>query len=47
MMSMNLNDTAILNILGVDYRHVINRISKNKAVNLLQNANLSKKEGTL
>ena len=28
MMSMNLKDTAILNIRGVDYRCINNRISK-------------------
>ena len=30
---MNLNDIAILNIHGVDYRCIINRISKSEAAN--------------
>ena len=34
MMSMNLNDNAILNIYGVGYRRIINRTRKGKAVNL-------------
>ena len=33
MMSMNLNNIAILNIHGVDYRFVINGISKSEAIN--------------
>ena len=40
MMSINLNDLAILNIHSVDYRFIINKISKSEAVNLLQNADL-------
>ena len=36
IMSMNLNDSAILNIYGVGYRCIINEISKIKAVNLLK-----------
>ena len=40
MMPINLNDIAILNICGVDYRCIINRISKREEVNLLQNADL-------
>ena len=46
MMSMNLNDIAVLNIHGLDYRCIINRISESEAVNLLQNADLSEKSGT-
>ena len=34
MLSINLNDTAILNIPGFDYRCILNRISKSDAVNL-------------
>ena len=45
--SMNLNEVAILKIRGVDYRCIIKRISKNDALNLLQNADLSEKGGTL
>ena len=44
---MNLSDIATLNIHGVDYCRVINGISKSKALNLLQNADLNKKIGTL
>ena len=43
MMSINLNDIAILNISGADYRCIINGISKRDALNLLKNANLTKK----
>ena len=41
---MNLSDTAILNIKGSDYRCTISLISKNKAINLLKNADLTKKK---
>ena len=44
MMSMNL---AILNIKGSDYRCIISLISKNEAINLMQNAELTKKSRTL
>ena len=47
VMSMNLNNIAILNICGVDYRCIINGITKSEVVNLLQNAYLSKKIGSL
>ena len=43
MMSMNLSDTAILNIKGSDYHCIISGISKNKVVNLMQNADLIQK----
>ena len=43
MISMNLSDIAILNIKGSDYRCIISLISKNEAINLLQNADLTKK----
>ena len=36
------NSIAILNICIVDYWCIINEISKNKAVNLLQDADLRK-----
>ena len=45
-MSMNFSDIAILNISGVDYRCIINIISKSEVVNLLQKADLSEKVGT-
>ena len=47
MMSMNLSDIAILNIKVSDYRCIISLISKNDAINLLQNADFTEKSGTL
>ena len=41
MMSINFDDIAILDINGVNYRDIISKISKSKAVNLFQNTNLS------
>ena len=41
---MNLSDIAILNIKGSDYCCIISLISKNKAKNLLKNADLTKKK---
>ena len=46
MMSINLSNIAILNIIGSDYR-CISLISKNEAIKLLQNADLTEKSGTL
>ena len=42
MMSMNLSDIAILNIKGI-----IGLISKNEAIKLLKNTNLTEKSRTL
>ena len=47
MMSINLNDIAILNIRGVDYRCIINRIRKSDTVDLLQNADLTEEKRVL
>ena len=47
IMSVNLRDIAILNITGSDYRCIITLISKNEAINLMQNADLTEKSGTL
>ena len=47
MMSMNLSDIAILNIKGSDYRCIISLTSKNEAINLMQNADLTIKSRTL
>ena len=47
MMSVNLSDIAILNIKGSDYCCIISLICKNEAINLIQNADLAKKSGTL
>ena len=47
MMSTNLSGTGILNIKGSDYCCIISLISKNEAINLLHNADLTEKSGTL
>ena len=47
MMSVNLSDIAFLNIKGTDYCCIISLISRNEAINLLQNADLTEKSGTL
>ena len=41
MMSVNLSDTSILNIKGSDYHCIVSLISKNEAINLMQNADLT------
>ena len=46
-MSVNLSDIAILNIKGSDYRCIISLISKNEAINLMQNADLTEKSRAL
>ena len=43
MMSINLSSVAILNIKVSDCRCIVSGISKSEATNLMQNANLSKK----
>ena len=43
---MNLSDIAILNIKGSDNRCNISLISKNEAINLMQNADLTEKRET-
>ena len=43
MMSMNISDVAILNIKDSDYCCIISLISKNEAIHLLQNVNLTEK----
>ena len=47
MMSVNFSDVAILKIKGSDYHCIISLISKKEAINLLQNAGLTKKSGVL
>ena len=42
---MNLTDIAILNVKASDYRYIISLISKNDAINLMQNADLTEKYG--
>ena len=39
----NLSDIVILNIKDTNYRCIISLLSKNKAINLLQNADLTEK----
>ena len=43
MMSINFSNIAILKIKGSDYRCIISLISKNEAINLKQNDDLTKK----
>ena len=43
MISINLSDIAILNIKGSDYRFIVTGISKNEAINLMQNVDLAEK----
>ena len=47
MMSINLSNIAILNIKGSNCLCVISLISKNDAINLLQNADFTQKIGVL
>ena len=47
MTSMNLSDIAISNINGTDFCCIIYRISKSKAINLLQKSDWKVKSGTL
>ena len=47
MMSMSLSDIAILNIKGSDYCCIISGISKDGAMNFMQNVDLNEKSGTL
>ena len=46
LMFVNFSDIAILNIKGSDYHCIISLISKNQAINLMQNVDLAKKSGT-
>ena len=47
MISMNLNDITIINVKGSDYHCIISLISKNKAIKLMQNNDLTKKSRAL
>ena len=47
MMSVNLSNIAILNIKVSDYSCIISLISKIEGINLIQNADLTEKGGTL
>ena len=46
-MSVNLSDIAILNIKGSDYRCIFSLISKNEVINIMENADLTEKNGAL
>ena len=47
MMSINLNDIAVLNFEAFDYRCIISLIRKSDAINLMQIADLTEKSGAL
>ena len=47
LISINLSDIAILNIKGSDYCCIVSLISKDEAINLMQNADLTEKSRTL
>ena len=47
MMTIDINSIVILNIHGVCYRCVLVRITKSEAINLLRNAELSRKSKSL
>ena len=44
---MNLSNIAVLNIEVSDYRCIISLISKNQAINVMQNRDLAEKSRTL
>ena len=44
IMSINLSDIVILSIKGSDHCCIVSLISKNEAINLLQNTDLTKKK---
>ena len=46
MMSINHSDIETINIKGPVYRFIISLISKNEAINLLENTNLTEKSKT-
>ena len=46
VMSMNLNDIAILKVRGIDYCSITNGIRKNGTMGLLRNSSLNQKRGT-
>ena len=47
MMSLNISDIAILSMKGSYYLCIISLISKNEAIKLLQNADLTEKSRAL
>ena len=44
---MNLSNFALLNFKDSYYHCIISLITKNEAINLMQNADLTEKSGTL
>ena len=46
-MSRTLSDIAISNIKGSDYCCISSRISKNEAMKLMQNIDMTEKSGTI
>ena len=46
-MPVNISDIAMLSIKGSHNCSIISLISKNKAINLMQNADLTEKSGIL
>ena len=47
MMPKNVRDSSILNVKDSNYHCIISLISKIDAINLMQNADLTEKSGTL
>ena len=47
MMSIDINSIAILNIHGVNYCCILDRISKSEAINLLKDVDLKEKSRSL
>ena len=47
LISMNLSDIVILNIKGSDYCCISSRMSKNEAINVMENADLTEKSRAL
>ena len=47
MMSMNLNNIAIRDIKDSYYRCIISSISKNEAINLMENVDLTEKNRSI
>ena len=47
MTSVDIKRIALLNIHGLDYRCIINKIGKIEAISILKNADLTEKIGAL
>ena len=44
MLCLNNSDVAIINVKKVDYRCIIDNISKSEVINLLKNSDLENRE---